>query len=63
MLDLASCLIVSIGWRADCARQHEDTINSVRQTAQEQVPFNVQGVSTFSSLLRNQAYLIVPPVS
>jgi hypothetical protein len=32
------------GWRADCARHHEETINAVRQTAQEQVPFNVQGV-------------------
>ena len=30
---------------ADSARQHEETIEAVRSTAQEQVPFNVQGVS------------------
>jgi hypothetical protein len=39
--------IPSAAWRADCERHHEETINSVRSTAQEQVPFNVQGVSTF----------------
>lgn len=33
------------GWRVDSARQHEETIEAVRSTAQEQVPFNVQGVS------------------
>lgn len=31
-------------WRADSLRQHEETIEAVRSTAQEQVPFNVQGV-------------------
>lgn len=31
-------------FRTDSARQHEDTINAVRATAQEQVPFNVRGV-------------------
>lgn len=31
-------------WRADCAQHHRETIDSVRSTANEQVPFNVQGV-------------------
>lgn len=35
----------SADWRADSTRQHEETIEAVRSTAQEQVPFNVQGVS------------------
>jgi hypothetical protein len=32
-------------WHADSARQHEETIEADRSTAQEQVPFNVQSVS------------------
>jgi hypothetical protein len=31
-------------WRADYTQQHQETIDTVRSTAQEQVPFNVQGV-------------------
>lgn len=38
-------LSLDLAWRADCAKQHEDTVNAVRLTASEQVPFNVQGVS------------------
>ena len=34
-----------LGWRADSNRQHEETISAVRATANEQVPYNVQGVS------------------
>ena len=41
--------IPSAAWRADCERHHEETINSVRSTAQEQVPFNVQGASIILS--------------
>lgn len=41
------CLIfLHLDWRADSQRQHDETIEAVRSTAQEQVPFNVQGVST-----------------
>ena len=40
--DLRSVLVA---WREDCARQHQETLEAVRATAQEQVPFNVQGVS------------------
>jgi hypothetical protein len=45
------CLLILVltcpllGWRVESARQHEETIEAVRATAQEQVPFNVQGVS------------------
>lgn len=38
-----------LGWRADCQRHHEETITAVRQTANEQVPFNVQGVRVLTS--------------
>ena len=40
-----------LDFRAESARQHQDTLNSVRATAQEQVPFNVRGVRIFSTLL------------
>lgn len=33
-----------LAWRADSAQYHQETIDSVRSTANEQVPFNVQGV-------------------
>jgi hypothetical protein len=32
-------------WRAEGERRHEDTLEAVRATAREQVPFNVQVVS------------------
>ncbi|KAN0094708.1 hypothetical protein V8E55_002995 [Tylopilus felleus] len=39
--DLLNAL--SEGWRVDSNRQHQETINAVRATANEQVPYNVQG--------------------
>lgn len=33
------------GWRNDSRREHEETLQTVRDTAYEQIPFNVQGVS------------------
>jgi hypothetical protein len=39
-------VLVLAGWRADCERHHQETIEAVRSTANEQVSFNVQGVST-----------------
>ena len=33
-----------LGWRVDSNRQHQETISAVRATANEQVPYNVQGV-------------------
>lgn len=44
-----SHLVQTIGWRADCEKHHLETIEVVRSTANEQVPFNVQGVCTFIS--------------
>lgn len=32
------------GWRNECEKHHEETISAVRSTANQQVPFNVQGV-------------------
>lgn len=40
---------IFLAWRADSHRQHEETINAVRATANEQVPYNVQGVRTLHS--------------
>ena len=40
----------SSGWRADSDRQHQDLLNTVRETAQQQVPFNVGRVSAPSPL-------------
>lgn len=34
-------------WRNDCRKHHLETLEAVKSTAQEQVPFNVQGVSNF----------------
>ncbi|KAN0094707.1 hypothetical protein V8E55_002994 [Tylopilus felleus] len=39
--DLFSTL--SEGWRSDNNRQHQETIDAIRATANDQVPFNVQG--------------------
>ena len=33
------------GWCADCERYHHETLESVRSSMNEQVSFNVQGVS------------------
>jgi hypothetical protein len=35
-------------WRNDMARNREDTLAAIRETANEQVPYNVQGVSYLS---------------
>lgn len=32
-------------WRADCEQRKQETIEAVKATAHEQVPYNVQGVS------------------
>lgn len=36
--------LLFIDWLTECARHHQETVDAVRQTANEQVPFNVQGV-------------------
>jgi hypothetical protein len=42
---------LSEDWRNDCERHHRETIDAVKSTAQEQVPFNVQGVSATKDIL------------
>ncbi|KII91823.1 hypothetical protein PLICRDRAFT_38680 [Plicaturopsis crispa FD-325 SS-3] len=50
-------------WRADSMRQHEETINAVRATAQEQVPFNVQGyLDEFSKALASEVRMLLGEV-
>ncbi|KAJ3482018.1 hypothetical protein NLI96_g7278 [Meripilus lineatus] len=50
-------------FRTDSARQHEDTINAVRATAQEQVPFNVRGyLDDFSRSLAAEVRLLLAEV-
>ncbi|KAF8639219.1 hypothetical protein AX17_001704 [Amanita inopinata Kibby_2008] len=54
---------LSESWRADCIRHHEETINAVRQTAQEQVPFNVQGyLDEFSKALATEVRMLLGEV-
>ncbi|KAF7978738.1 hypothetical protein HWV62_44744 [Athelia sp. TMB] len=57
---------LSENWRADSARQHEETIEAVRSTAQEQVPFNVQGVrpylDEFSKALASEVRMLLGEV-
>ena len=45
------------GWRADCERHHHETIEAVRSTANEQVSFNVQGVSIIKVVFVDNLYL------
>lgn len=45
-------------WRADSARQHEEIIEAVRSTAQEQIPFNLQGVSGVPVWARSKRLMI-----
>ena len=49
-------VLVLPGWRADCERHHQETIDAVKSTANEQVSFNVQGVS-ISVVFASKLYL------
>ncbi|KAM6501107.1 hypothetical protein JOM56_004121 [Amanita muscaria] len=54
---------LSESWRADCAKHQEETLNAVRQTAQEQVPFNVQGyLDEFSKALATEVRMLLGEV-
>ncbi|KAJ7513021.1 hypothetical protein B0H11DRAFT_1898262 [Mycena galericulata] len=56
-------LLVPYLTRADCTRQHEETIAAVRSTAQEQVHFNVQGyLDDFSKALAFQVRMLLGEV-
>ena len=39
-------------WRNESARNREETLVAIRETANEQVPYNVQGVSCLYLLSR-----------
>jgi len=50
-------------WQADCGRQNEELLNAVRATAQEQVPFNVQGyLDEFSKSLAAEVRMLLGEV-
>ncbi|OBZ76665.1 hypothetical protein A0H81_03304 [Grifola frondosa] len=50
-------------WRADCERHKEETIASVRATANEQVPFNVQAyLDDFSRSLASEVRMLLGEV-
>jgi hypothetical protein len=48
-------ILIVAGWREDCEKHHQATIEAVKSTANEQVSFNVQGVSM--SLRKQLIYL------
>ncbi|EFI27492.1 hypothetical protein CC1G_15527 [Coprinopsis cinerea okayama7 len=53
----------SESWRADCARHQEETINAVKSTAQEQVPYNVEGyLNEFSKALATEVRMLLGEV-
>ncbi|KAH6910772.1 hypothetical protein BKA70DRAFT_1424429 [Coprinopsis sp. MPI-PUGE-AT-0042] len=53
----------SESWRADCARHQEETINAVKSTAQEQVPYNVEGyLNEFSKALASEVRMLLGEV-
>lgn len=42
-------------WRLDSSRQHQDTLDAVRATAQEMVPYNLTGyLDEFSKALAGE---------
>ncbi|KAJ8700743.1 hypothetical protein PTI98_003741 [Pleurotus ostreatus] len=49
--------------RTECGQQHEETLNAVRASAQEQVSFNVQGyLDDFSKLLASEVKMLLGEV-
>ncbi|KDR74957.1 hypothetical protein GALMADRAFT_570107 [Galerina marginata CBS 339.88] len=54
---------LSESWRADCERHHHETIEAVKSTANEQVPFNVQGyLDEFSRALATEVRMLLGEV-
>ncbi|KAH0838770.1 hypothetical protein J3R83DRAFT_7145 [Lanmaoa asiatica] len=50
-------------WRADSTRQHEEIISAVRATANEQVPYNVQGyLDEFVKVLSSEVRVLLDEV-
>ncbi|KAK7049981.1 hypothetical protein VNI00_005412 [Paramarasmius palmivorus] len=50
-------------WRDDCERHHRETLDAVRETADEQVPFNIQGyLDDFSKALATEVRILLGEV-
>ncbi|KAI0943617.1 hypothetical protein AcW1_002739 [Taiwanofungus camphoratus] len=50
-------------WRADCARQHEQTLEAVRATAEDRVSFNIQAyLDDFSRSLATEVRVLLSEV-
>jgi hypothetical protein len=55
--------VLSEDWRAEGERRHEDTLEAVRATAREQVPFNVQMyLDEFSKALATEVRMLLGEV-
>ncbi|KAL0946096.1 hypothetical protein HGRIS_012361 [Hohenbuehelia grisea] len=54
---------IADSWRAECLQHHEETLRAVRETANEQVPFNVQGyLDDFSKSLAAEVRMLLGEV-
>ncbi|KAL0578538.1 hypothetical protein V5O48_003439 [Marasmius crinis-equi] len=54
---------LSNDWRDDCERHHQETLDAVRSTADEQIPFNVQGyLDEFSKALATEVRILLGEV-
>ncbi|KXN93373.1 hypothetical protein AN958_00299 [Leucoagaricus sp. SymC.cos] len=54
---------LSDDWRNDCERHHKETLDAVKATANEQVPFNVQGyLDEFSKALAAEVRMLLGEV-
>lgn len=55
---------LSEGWRAETRRQHDDLIDAVKATAQEQVPYNISGyLDEFSKTLAKEVRQLLNEVN
>ncbi|GJJ16140.1 hypothetical protein Clacol_010420 [Clathrus columnatus] len=51
------------GMKADCEGHHKDTLDTIKSTAQEQIPFNVQGyLDQFSQALAGEVRMLLGEV-
>ncbi|KIJ34221.1 hypothetical protein M422DRAFT_263712 [Sphaerobolus stellatus SS14] len=51
------------GWRSDSVKQHEDILQAVTSTANQQIPFNVQKyLDDFSKALSDEVKMLLVEV-
>ena len=56
-------LITFLAWRADCEWHKNETIEAVKATANEQIPYNVQGyLDEFSRSLATEVRMLLSEV-